>query len=215
MDGVNAPGAPTEAQWLHLASWRRRVSELYAAVRRADPADGASVITRFRFDRDEMFRSHPESALTVVERGAFRGLQYYPYDPVWRLQGLVTYEVERTTFDVELGRDGILRYTRIGTVAFRFAGATHQLVVYWIEGYGGGLFLPFRDSTCGTTTYAGGRYLLDTIKGADLGSDGDRLVLDFNYAYNPSCAYNPRWVCPLAPDENTLGLAVEAGEKTY
>jgi uncharacterized protein (DUF1684 family) len=89
-----------------------------------------------------------------------------------------------------------------------------SLAVYWLEGYGGGLFLPFRDALAGRETYGGGRYLLDTVKGADLGTGDDgRLVLDFNYAYNPSCAYDPRWSCPLAPSENRMRIAVEAGER--
>ena len=74
------------------------------------------------------------------------------------------------------------------------------------------MFLPFRDATSGNTTYGGGRYLLDTAKGADLGSAGDALVLDFNFAYHPSCVYDPKWVCPLAPLANRLAVAVEAGE---
>ena len=87
------------------------------------------------------------------------------------------------------------------------------LELYWIEGYGGGLFLSFRDATAGSETYGAGRYLLDTVKGADLGASGGRLVLAFNFAYNPSCAYDPRWVCPLAPTANSLPLAITAGER--
>ena len=92
-------------------------------------------------------------------------------------------------------------------------GQPAELSAFWIEGYGGGLFVPFRDATSGATTYGGGRYLYDTIKGADLGAGAERIVLDFNYAYNPSCAYNDEWVCPLSPPENRLLFAVEAGEK--
>ena len=87
--------------------------------------------------------------------------------------------------------------------------------MFWVLGYGGGVFLPFKDATNGPETYGGGRYLLDTIKHADLGSEDERLVLDFNYAYNPSCAYNPRWHCPLSPPENTLPVEIRAGEKSY
>lgn len=89
------------------------------------------------------------------------------------------------------------------------------LSVFWLEGYGGGLFLPFRDATSGGETYGAGRYLLDTIKGADLGGDPARgeLLLDFNLAYHPSCAYDPRWNCPLAPRENWLSVAVPVGER--
>ncbi|MDH5246403.1 MAG: DUF1684 domain-containing protein, partial [Betaproteobacteria bacterium] len=74
-------------------------------------------------------------------------------------------------------------------------------------------WLPFSDATGGSETYGGGRYLYDTIKGADLGIDGSAIVLDFNFAYNPSCAYDARWSCPLSPSENRLPYAVPAGER--
>jgi uncharacterized protein (DUF1684 family) len=96
---------------------------------------------------------------------------------------------------------------------FEFDGVERELELYWLDGYGGGLFLPFRDGTSGSETYGAGRYLLDTVKGADLGTDGDRLVLDFNFAYNPSCAYDPKWVCPLAPYPNRLVTPIRAGER--
>ena len=107
------------------------------------------------------------------------------------------------------------RFTRVGFVRPTIAGREVSLAVYWLEGYGGGLFLPFRDALAGEGTYGGGRYLLDTVKGADLGAgaDPESLVLDFNYAYNPSCSYDPRWSCPLAPPENRIDVAVEAGER--
>ena len=85
--------------------------------------------------------------------------------------------------------------------------------VMQIAVYGGGVFIPFRDGTSGSETYGAGRYLLDTVKGADLGGTGDRLVLDFNYAYHPSCAYDPRWSCPLAPRANWLTVPVRVGER--
>ena len=96
---------------------------------------------------------------------------------------------------------------------FRLHGRALALDCLWLQGYGGGLFLPFGDATNGATTYGAGRYLLDTVKGADLGCEDRELVLDFNFAYNPSCVYNPRWVCPLAPAANRLPVPVEAGER--
>jgi hypothetical protein len=87
-----------------------------------------------------------------------------------------------------------------------------ELGTYWLDGYAGGLFVPFADATAGAETYGGGRYVLDTAKGADLGSDGDRVVLDFNFAYAPSCAHDPRWRCPLALSANRLTIPVRAGE---
>jgi uncharacterized protein (DUF1684 family) len=73
--------------------------------------------------------------------------------------------------------------------------------------------LPFRDATSGRDTYGGGRYLLDTVKGADLGHEVDEIILDFNYAYHPSCVHDSRWSCPLAPHENWMEVEVRAGER--
>ena len=88
-----------------------------------------------------------------------------------------------------------------------------ELELYWLEGYGGGLFVPFADATSGDETYGAGRYVLDTVKGADLGTEDGRLVLDLNFAYQPSCSYDPRWTCPLAPPANRLAVPVRAGER--
>jgi uncharacterized protein (DUF1684 family) len=101
----------------------------------------------------------------------------------------------------------------VGAAHFVLGGRRASLALYWIEGYGGGLWLPFADATTGVATYGGGRYLYDTIKGADLGVNESSIVLDFNYAYHPSCAYDERWSCPLAPAENRLDFAIEAGER--
>jgi uncharacterized protein (DUF1684 family) len=104
-------------------------------------------------------------------------------------------------------------FVRIGWVSFRVAESDCRLAVYWLDEYSGGIFIPFRDASSGKETYAGGRYLWDSAKGADLGSDGDELVLDFNYAYHPSCASDTRWSCPLAPPENRLSVPIAAGER--
>jgi uncharacterized protein (DUF1684 family) len=106
-------------------------------------------------------------------------------------------------------------FQKVGYVTLNGPLAGHRLPLFWMEGYAGGLFLPFRDATSGTETYAAGRYLLDTIKGADQGSDPQsrELVLDFNLAYHPSCTYDPKWNCPLAPPESRLTVAVPAGER--
>ncbi len=187
---------------------------MYQVVRRASPEDAEGTCTRFRAARDELFRTHAASPLGPKLHGRFRGLRYYPYDSVWRVDALLDPDVTRETMTVDLGADGTLRYTRIAALRFNTPGGPAALSLFWIEGYGGGLFLPFRDRTNGSDTFGGGRYLYDTIKGADLGSAERSMVLDFNYAYNPSCAYDQRWVCPLAPAENSLSLAVGAGEKS-
>jgi hypothetical protein len=87
-----------------------------------------------------------------------------------------------------------------------------DLDVWWVAAYGGGVFVPIKDGLAGTRTYGGGRYVIDTVKGADLGGDGDTLVVDVNFAYNPSCAYDPAWACPLAPPGNVVASDVHAGE---
>jgi uncharacterized protein (DUF1684 family) len=218
---------------LSLLDWRRTVAELYTAVRHhPNPADAWQT---WRRQRDNLFLNHPQSPLNNEQRAAFTGLPYYEYDPVWRIAGELDLTVTPEQFTVPLP-EGDLRYTRIGRVSFNVArGAKSEehkenahpslfapratLFLYWLEGYGGGLFLPFGDLSNGRETYGGGRYLYDTIKGADLGGLLDELptrstfLLDFNFAYNPSCAYSPRWVCPLAPAENRLPFAVTAGER--
>ena len=106
-----------------------------------------------------------------------------------------------------------VQISRFARTRFELAGEQQTLDLYWLDGYGGGVFLSFADATSGHETYGACRYLLDTVKGSDLGERDGRLVLDFNFAYNPSCAYDPRWVCPLAPPGNRLPVAVRGGER--
>ena len=108
----------------------------------------------------------------------------------------------------------VLALVPVDDQSFDLAGQACTLDLFWLEGYGGGLFVPFRDATAGSETYGAGRYLLDTVKGADLGVESGRLVFDFNFAYNPSCAYDPRWACPLAPPGNRLSVEARAGDVT-
>jgi uncharacterized protein (DUF1684 family) len=205
----------TPADPLALADWRRAVAEMYADVRRAAVADPVRAWEDFRARRDALFKSHPQTPLNPEQRARFTGLDYYPYEPAWRVTGALDKNVEQETFSLDLPAEGLLRYARVACVRFTVGGAPAQLTLFWIEGYGGGLFLPFRDATTGRETYAGGRYMYDSIKGADLGAGVDELVLDFNYAYNPSCAYDDAWVCPLSPWENWLPFAVTAGERVF
>ena len=138
--------------------------------------------------------------------------RYYDHDPRMRLQVHVV-----AAEPIEIALPGSLAEThparRFGQVEFDLAGYACRLDVFWLSGYAGGLFLPFRDASSGEETYGAGRYLLDTAKGADLGDEGDDLILDFNFAYQPSCSYDPQWSCPLAPPGSTLPLAVRAGER--
>ena len=200
---------------LDLLDYRRRVHAQYAALRTSElplPERCAA----FRRARDELFTSHPQSALSPEQQARLAHLDYFPYDPALRFLVDVDREVDEEIFEIPLREDGLFHMRSFGRVQFDWGGGQQVLTLFWILGYGGGLFLPFRDATrLRGETYGGSRYLLDTIKGADLGSEDGKLVLDFNFAYNPSCAYSPRWDCPLAPQENWLDLAIPAGEKAF
>jgi uncharacterized protein (DUF1684 family) len=194
-----------------LLDWRRRVFELYALVRASSDPEAAA--RQWRRERGELFAHHPQSPLPEAARAGWGGLDYFDYDPAARV--LAEVEGRRPqSFEIPTSGDEAMSFTRFATARFVLQGAELALDVYWLHGYGGGVFLPFRDSTSGGETYGAGRYLLDTVKGADLGMEEHRLVLDFNFAYNPSCAYDARWVCPLAPPANRLEVPVRAGERT-
>jgi uncharacterized protein len=195
--------------YLELLDWRRRVSELFARLRQRSP--DADALAWFRAQKDTLFREHPQSPIPLPERAAFVGLAYWPYDPAAR----VIAQFSPAEDEAPSSAGEAVPFRRVGHLRFTFHGTELSLGAFWIEGYAGGLFVPFRDSTCGGDTYGGGRYLLDTIKSADLGSDAasDMVILDFNYAYHPSCAYDPRWVCPLAPPDSRLGIPIRAGER--
>jgi hypothetical protein len=193
---------------LTLLDWRRTVALLYADVRAAPGHDPDGALARFRAGRDRLFRDHPDSPLTAGARAAFTGLPHWPHDPALRFEAAVEPMASEPRTAMSLAGEAF-PLERIGRVRLPVG----DLAVYWIAVYGGGVFVPFRDATAGSETYGAGRYLLDTVKGADLGGSGDRLVLDFNYAYHPSCAYDPRWSCPLAPPENRLVVPIRAGER--
>jgi hypothetical protein len=198
-----------------LAQWRMEVSELYSSLREISQNNPARASKVFRAQRDELFANHVQSPLTPSQRKEFRGLNYFAYSDRFRTIGSLDLNVEAETRDLNLGIDGLVRYTRVARIDFILLDTPLTLDLYWIEGYGGGLFLPFRDLSNGNSTYSAGRYLFDTIKGANLGIDGSSINLDFNFAYNPSCAYNERWICPLPPTENQIPARIEAGEKSY
>lgn len=190
---------------LALLDWRRRVAALYAAVRATDdPAAAHALWIEWRV---ELFATHPQSP----DRSAV--LRHAAYDARWRAELRVDTAVEPAHLDLPTATDGVVPFDRIGTVHHPIAG---PLDVWWLGSYGGGLWLPVRDPD--PATYGGGRYLLDTVKGADLGGDVDpatgrgTLVVDLNFAYNPSCAYDPAWACPLPPPGNVSAVAIGVGE---
>ena len=201
------------SEHLDLADWRRHVAASYEVLRtdlRADPAR----LLGFRAAKDRLFASHPSSPVPPAERRDFRGLAYWRHDPSLSFRLPLEPDLDAPPLDVPRSSAGpAMPYARIGWVSFAVAGVPTRLAVYWLNEYAGGIFIPFRDATSGTETYGGGRYLWDSGKGADLGSEGDELVIDFNYADHPSCVYDPVWRCPLAPPENWLTVPIRAGER--
>jgi uncharacterized protein (DUF1684 family) len=192
-----------------LLDWKRRVFDLYRDVRNQKSPEKAWEL--WRVTRDELFRSHPQSPIPEQERRTYPGVPYFDYDPSFRVLASLE-RAEPQQYDIPTSGPETMSFTRFARARFKIAREA-ELELYWLTAYGGGIFLAFRDATSTSETYGAGRYLLDTVKGADLGSEGDRLVLDFNFAYNPSCAYDPKWVCPLAPPLNRLDIEIRAGEK--
>lgn len=203
----------TGQAYLDLVDWRRRVGDLFRIT-------GDEALAKFREGRDELFRTHPQSPIEPDERASFQGLRYFDHDPRYRV-GARFEPGDGSELVIDTGgEDGEVRYRRAGRLAFELDGVECGLTVLSLVQYAGGLFVPFRDRTSGRETYGGGRYLFDTAKDTDglvleIKPGSLDVVIDFNYAYNASCAYSPRWACPLAPPENHLDVEVRAGEKTY
>ena len=159
--------------------------------------------------RFELVATHPASPVSAAARDAFVGGRVAPYDPEFRFVVPVDADTEPQRRELRTGTDGLVPFERIGQVKLEGLGS---LDVWWLDSYGGGIFLPVHDATSGVTTYGAGRYLLDTTKGADLGGDAHGLVVDLNFAYQPSCAYDEAWACPLPGAGNRLAAEVPVGE---
>jgi len=194
---------------LELVDWRRQVASLYAAVRAETDAEQGHAL--WRRGRDALMREHPESPLLGDDEMRSNGVPYWPYDPELRFD-LELQPAEPVTLALQTGGTDTTMLRRIGVVALP-PPLDAALDVWWMAQYAGGLFVPLRDGSAGDTSYGGGRYLLDTAKGADLGGRDGHLVVDLNFLYHPSCRYNPDWQCPLAPAGNTIAHAVQAGER--
>ena len=195
---------------LDVLDWRRQVAQIYCEVRSHD----TSVVDAHSFwcsARNDLLLNHPASPIPPSRRNSLRTPRYFPYDVSLRFDVAVQ-AAELAQFRAETLEDGIIPFRRIGKVALGDLGTVD---LWWLESYGGGLFLPVKDSH--PENYAGGRYLFDTVKGADLGapqgvSGEQRLIVDLNFAYNPSCAYDSAWSCPLAPSGNVIEHPIAAGE---
>jgi hypothetical protein len=193
-----------------LADWRRQVSELYAAVRAQDDPERAHAL--WRSGRNALFRAHPQSPLPPRDPLREAGVPYWAYDPALRFElPLLPAPGPEQLLAHPGGNEGttlrLLGYVELPLPL------SATIAVWWLQQYAGGLFLPLRDGTAGETSYGGGRYVLDTAKGADLGGTASTLVIDLNFLYHPSCRYNSQWQCPLAPAANIIAAPVHAGER--
>ena len=209
-------GSAVDRSW--LADWRRQVGALYAEVRALSASDPAVAHRHWGEVRERLFREHPQSPVPRSARASFAA-NHFPYAPALRFAASLepAPPVQPGALALQLPNSGAdtLSFSRIGRVELPFGDGSRSLSVFWMTGYAGGLFIPFRDATNGNETYGAGRYLVDAAKSADLGGDpsAGTLILDFNFAFQPSCAFDPRWACPLAPPENRLDLAIRAGER--
>ncbi len=210
-------GSATDRLW--LADWRRRTGTLYAEVRAMAATDPAIALAHWRAVREQLYREHPQSPVPAAERASFTA-RHFDHDPRPALRGgrgagpsPGARHVRPRTAEQRGGHAS--RSAASERCPCHSPGARGPLSVFWMAGYAGGIFVPFRDATNGTETYAAGRYLLDAAKSFDLGGDpvAGTLVLDFNFAVQPSCAFDPRWACPLAPPENRLDVPIRAGER--
>ena len=225
-------GSTTDLAW--VADWRRQISTLYAEVRAMAANDPAIALAHWRAVRERLFQEHPQSPVPAEARAAFQA-RHFEYDPALRSEVVLAPEPPTgpgpltapptglgpltgpsgTALELPESGGEHLAFSRIGWIQIPLRGGPRRLSVFWMAGYAGGLFIPFRDATNGGETYGAGRYLIDSAKSADLGSDPARgtLIIDFNFSFHPSCAFDPRFACPLAPPENRLDVPIRAGER--
>jgi uncharacterized protein len=165
-----------------------------------------SELDDFRAKKDDFFRSHPQSPLTREQRRDFKGLNYFPENEDLRLEVQVEVLADQSSMMMQTSTGGVQEYTRFGRFKFQADGQDVELTIYQSDH---GFFLPFVDALAGKETYPAGRYLEPEPL------SGNRFSVDFNVAYNPYCAYNEMWSCPITPAENRLKVAVRAGEKLF
>ena len=191
---------------LSLIDWRIEMAALYHRV--SESSSLTDIWQFFVTERKRLYDTHQQSPMREG-----KSISFFDYDPAF------CFEVELNPVDdidaqtVDGGNDGLINFQAVALTSGLEKHLGKELTIYQLNQYGGGLFLPFRDDTNQSLSYGGGRYLIDTAKSAWLGLNENRLRLDFNFSYFPSCAHNDRFICPLSPQENRLTVSVFAGEK--
>lgn len=165
-----------------------------------------SELEEFREQKDEFFRSSPHSPLTGEQQDSFDGLRYFEENPDLELNVALEEFEEKDTVEMQTTTGGTQTYERYGRLSFEVEGQEAELTIYHNQN---GFFLPFVDGLAGEETYPAGRYLEPEQL-----EDG-RFHIDFNYAYNPYCAYNEAWSCPITPFENRVDVPIRAGERLF
>ena len=165
-----------------------------------------SDLNDFRAEKDDFFGHHPQSPLTPEQKREFKGLHYFSENDALRLDVEVELLNDEKPMVMQTSTGGVQEYTRFGKFKFQVVGEEAELTIYQAD-YG--FFLPFVDSLAGKETYPAGRYLEPEAL------PGKHFLVDFNVAYNPYCAYNEMWSCPITPAENRLKVPIEAGEKLF
>jgi uncharacterized protein (DUF1684 family) len=176
-----------------------------------DEAAWRERVRQHRADKDEFLLTHDQSPIPPGDRDDFGGLDYFELDPDYRVVARYSEVSDPEPVELETTRGPPAEYTRAAVLGFDLAGDHHTLHAFRVEGEDT-LFVPFTDATSGDATYHRGRYLDVDSGDAD---DGDSVVLDFNLAYNPFCAYSDTFSCALPPSANELPARVEAGERDY
>jgi len=165
-----------------------------------------SELDDFRAEKDDFYKNHFQSPLTREQKRDFKGLSYFPENDDLRLEVQVELLNDPNPMMMQTSTGGVQEYMRFGKFKFDVEGQPAELTIYQSEH---GFFLPFVDSLAGEETYPAGRYLdLEVLP-------GNRFIVDFNFAYNPYCAYNEMWSCPITPAENRIKIPIRAGEKLF
>lgn len=198
-------------QLVSLSDYRAQTADLYTAVRNSQ-SDPEETWKEWHSGHERLVSTHP---LSPFAPQSLAPAPFWPYNPRWRFEVTVTpADVDDLIVEEEAGAKR-RRFLGVGVVELDLGEDTQALPIYWDDSYAGGFLLPFRDRTNGTETFGSGRYALDGAKGSDLGRTADgKLIVDFNYAYHPSCVWG-NWVCPLPAPAAVLEVEIDAGERRH